>query len=399
MKEKLWDQEIRTLYFGGGTPSTIGSEEMAKIIDHIASVRNLEYLEELSIEINPEPVDQMIEMISLISNRYKHFPRVRFSIGIQSFDNEVLEESGRQYNFQSCVDFLRKLTHIKMEHNVFNFDFIAFGKFNQTRKGDLQLRDSARLDFFQRFVESWFADSFSLYTLELFEWSEWFNQQIAKHNHEKAGYGLKKYGSDDDVYAEFELLKWILLDVGYQRYEISNYSKAGSNSIHNRIYRAMDERLGLWTWATSHLKTANLSKIIPVQSDTISWHISIVPDLKRFVSGTWIDDKKIELLTETDYLKEKFLMGMRTMDGVILDEEKKREQMNTYLLQSSRVQISHAQSQSTSTSKITDILVPNREDKVIQFEEQELCEYDGIRLRLTDQWMDLYNSIIVELMV
>jgi coproporphyrinogen III oxidase-like Fe-S oxidoreductase len=110
-----------------------------------------------------------------------------------------------------------------------------------------------------------------------------------------------------------------------------------------------------------------------------------VPDLKRFIAGTWIDDKKIELLTETDYLKEKFLMGMRTMDGVILDEEKKREQMNTYLLQSSRVQISHAQSHSTSTSKITDILVANREEKVIQFEEQELCEYNGIRLRLTDQ--------------
>jgi hypothetical protein len=36
---------------------------------------------------------------------------------------------------------------------------------------------------------------------------------------------------------------------------------------------------------------------------------------------------------------------------------------------------------------------------VIQFEEQELCEYNGIRLRLTDQWMDLYNSIIIELMV
>ena len=142
---------------------------MAKIIDHIASVRNLEYLEELSIEVNPEPVDQMIEMISLISNRYKHFPRVRFSIGIQSFDNEVLEESGRKYNFQSSVDFLRKLVSLKMDHNVFNLDFIAFGKFNKTRKGNLQLRDPVRIQFFQNLAESGFVDSFSLYTLELFE--------------------------------------------------------------------------------------------------------------------------------------------------------------------------------------------------------------------------------------
>ena len=108
-------------------------------------------------------------------------------------------------------------------------------------------------------------------------------------------------------------------------------------------------------------------------------------DLKRFVTGNWIDDKKIELLIETDYLKEKFLMGMRTMDGVILDEDKKKEQIEKYLLQSSRVQVSHAQLRTTFLSKITDILIPNREEKVIQFEEQELCEYDGIRLRLTDK--------------
>ncbi len=399
MKDKLWDQEIRTIYFWGGTPSIIGSDEMMKLIDHIAQVRNLEYLEELSIEINPEPVDQMLDLISKISNTYKHFPRVRFSIGIQSFDNEVLEESGRQYNFQSCVDFLRKLTHVKMEHNIFNFDFIAFGKFNQTRKGDLQLRDPVRLDFFQRFVESGFADSFSLYTLELFEWSEWFNQQISNHNHEKAGFWLKKYGTDDDVYEEFELLKNIILDAGYQRYEISNYSRSWANSIHNRIYRAMDERLGLGTGATSHLKKENLDKIIAIQPDTTSWHISIVPDLKRFTAWTWIDEKKTELLSETNFLKEKFLMGMRTIDGVVLNEEKKREQMGSYLLQTNQTHIAHAQPQSKKYGELTSILVLNREEKVVQFEEQGLCEYDGVRLRLTDQWMDLYNSIITELMV
>ena len=128
----LGDQEIRTIYFWGGTPSIIGSAEMIKLIDHIASVRNLEYLEELSIEINPDPVDDMLELIRTISQYYKKFHRVRFSIGIQSFDNEVLEEAWRQYNFQACVDFLRKLTSVRMDHNIFNFDFIAFGKFNQT---------------------------------------------------------------------------------------------------------------------------------------------------------------------------------------------------------------------------------------------------------------------------
>ena len=68
------------------------------------------------------------------------------------------------------------------------------------------------------------------------------------------------------MYAEFELLKNVILDAGYQRYEISNYSRSGANSIHNRVYRAMDERLGLGTGATSHLKQENLAKILNLSS-------------------------------------------------------------------------------------------------------------------------------------
>ena len=86
------------------------------------------------------------------------------------------------------------------------------------------------------------------------------------------------------------------------------------------------------------------------------------------------------------------------MDGVILDEDAKREQMQMYLLQSSRIEIPQAKAQQTTTGKITDILVDNRQEKITIFEEQELCEYDGIRFKLTDMGMDVYNSIISELM-
>lgn len=403
---RLKHQEIRTIYFWGGTPSAIGSQELIKLIDHIAEVRDVSYVEELSIEINPDPVDDMLELVQTISRYYKHFPRVRFSIGIQSFDNQVLEEAGRQYNFQACVDFLRRLSRCKMDHNIFNFDFIAFGKLNMTRKGDAQLRDPAKLEFFTNFVQSGFADSFSLYTLELFEWSTRFNEQIAKYNYEQAWLSLKKYGTDEEVYAEFELLKTILLEAGYQRYEISNYSRAGANSIHNRIYRAMEERLGLGTGATSHLSSTNLYALLwdeQVPNATHSWHISIVLDLKRFCAGhdreiqTRINEKKTEYLSEESFLKEKFLMGMRTMEGVVLDEEARQEIYRAYRLQQTQAEVQ------TSITKhnewdIRTILVDDWEEKVALYEEQGLCEWDGVRLKLTDAGMDVYNSIITELM-
>lgn len=65
----------------------------------------------------------------------------------------------------------------------------------------------------------------------------------------------------------------------------------------------MGEWLGLGTGATSHLNRK---------------HFTTTSSLKDFLAGNYIDEKKTEILTETDYLKEKFIMGMRTMEGVQL---------------------------------------------------------------------------------
>ena len=373
--QQLQQQSIQTIYFGGGTPSIIWAKELIKIIDHIMNVRDTEHLAELSIEINPDPIEDMLWLMTTISSHYIQLPRVRFSIGIQSFDNEVLKESGRQYNFQACVDFLRRLVPLKQDNNVFNFDFIAFGKFNTTRKGDRQLRNPSVLDFFQTFVESGFADSFSLYTLELFEWSERYHQQINHYSHAKEWYGLKKYGSDDDVYEEFQLLKEILIHGWYQRYEISNYSHAGKNSIHNRIYRSMWQWLWLWTGATSHINYEQSKGIIIPKNEAIhaediikSAHFTTTSSLKEFLAGHYIDDKKTEYLTEYDYLKEQLLMWLRIQEGIMI------------------------------THELEQILTSDREAKIILYTEQWLCIREDNRLKLTDSGMDVYNSIVTEIM-
>jgi oxygen-independent coproporphyrinogen-3 oxidase len=50
---------------------------------------------------------------------------------------------------------------------------------------------------------------------------------------------------DDDILNEFHRIKQIVMDAGYQRYEISNFGKRGAGSIHNGVYRQMEEYLGL----------------------------------------------------------------------------------------------------------------------------------------------------------
>ena len=88
---------------------------------------------------------------------------------------------------------------------------------------------------------------------------------------------------------------------------------------------------------------------------------------------------------------------MRTMDGVVIDEEAKKDIYQAYLLQSSQENILPTIKQQDH-GDITSILIPHREEKVELYENEELCENDGISLKLTDAGMDVYNSIISELM-
>jgi len=56
-------------------------------------------LEEITIELNPDPFEETLAFIEDISKRYSQAPRIRFSFGLQTFDDEILEMSGRKYNY------------------------------------------------------------------------------------------------------------------------------------------------------------------------------------------------------------------------------------------------------------------------------------------------------------
>ena len=162
----------------------------------------------------------------------------------------MLENAWRPYTFPWMVDFLRGLRDLKLENSVYNFDFMAFGVFNQTKRWDLQLWTPSALEFFQDFVNSWFADSFSLYMLELFEHQKW------KKNHGWNSSVVQQSGlfwNEDEIYEEFDILKNIIQEWWYKRYEISNFAAVGKSSIHNRVYREMEDYLWLWLSASSFI--------------------------------------------------------------------------------------------------------------------------------------------------
>ena len=371
----FWRAEIRTIYFGWWTPNLIWAQEIKKLIHHCEEVFDCENVGELSFECNPFPQDQVYEFVSDLQKSFKKYPRVRFSFGIQSLDNWVLDNAGRPYTFPGMVDFLRGLRDLKLENSVYNFDFMAFGVFNQTKKWDLQLWTPSALEFFQDFVNSWFADSFSLYMLELFEHQKWKKPEWNSFIVQQSGL----FWNEDEIYEEFDIIKNIIQEWWYKRYEISNFAAVGKSSIHNRVYREMEDYLWLWLSASSFINAKspyfqsvieNLKKID--SSLNLEWlngiRLTNTPYFPKYIWNERLSESAIQPMSQSDYLIESFFLSLRT-DRWIDD-----------------------------ISKFESVLVKDYSDKIKLYEENGFFKLRENGFVLTDEWMDCYNGIITELL-
>ena len=362
--EILDDKEVKSIYFGWWTPQLIWLENIEKITDTIIQNFDTENLWEFSIEMNPYPKDEVYHMVQSLTKKYREFSRVRFSFGIQSFENKMLSASGRDITFPWIVDFLRDLQPLKKDNNVFNLDFIAFGYFNKSKNWNYQLRNPTAMNFFQTLATSKFVDSYSLYTLELFPGSlRYYNEKnkIAKEE-------LQEYWDQDDVYEEFAILKDILLDAWYKRYEISNFSLLGKSSVHNRTYREMWDYLWLGTSASSFFKNPNekLCSLLNVPNDTKEVRWTNALEFPKFYSGK--SESEIIPMTEKDLLIEEFFLGLRTDNWI------------------------------KNIKKYEPVLVPDYAEKIKSYFDQWFIEILDDWIKFTDQWMDIYNDIVTELL-
>ena len=366
--ETLTDKSLKTLYFWWWTPSRIWVERIIDIIEYIKAKFDMEDLAELSIELNPYPEDEVLKFVQTLNRKYQKISRLRYSFGIQSFDDEILKITWRAYTFGSVVQFLRRLVGLKQENNVFNFDFIAFGKFQISKNGHKQLWHEFKREFLNNFLTSWCADSISLYTLE---------------NIKDKPCPKIYFGTDDEIMEEFLILKDMVEHAGFMRYEISNFASAGKASIHNMVYWNMEPYIGLWLSASSFLSMKHvecwMQKLFPnslVLEGGKFWTLNSefwirwtnTWDIKQYIEGNRIDEKEVQVLNASDMLIEEFFLRLRTREGI------------------------------ANLSKFIPMLVSNYESLLQTYQKERLLSFDWIRLQLTDEGMNVYNSIITDLL-
>ena len=199
---------IQTIYFGGGTPSMLGLDQIAKILSTIAGNYSLD-LKEVTIETNPDDLTDE----KLLGLKALGFDRL--SIGVQSFHDEVLKFYNRAHNASESrrsIDLARSKGFEKLSIDLM-YGFPAQDHF--LWKKDLEMALA---------IDPGHISSYCL-TIE---------PDTALGRWAKSG---KYLPSTDDFNAEqFELLQDEMEKSGYIQYEISNFGKPNAFAIHNSNY-------------------------------------------------------------------------------------------------------------------------------------------------------------------
>ena len=218
-------RSVKTVFFGGGTPSTFEGNSIGAVLDEAAKLFGFDERAEITLEANPGAVD---------AGRFRDYRRCgvnRISIGAQSFNAELLRFLGRVHGAEETRQALKSVR--KAGFDNFSLDLI-YGIPGQTV-------DGVGHDLSQALENE--PPHLSAYNLTIEEGTPF---------HARYRQGLL-HPLDEEVEIEMaDRIQLTLADAGLERYEISNYARPGLESRHNVNYWEGGDYLGIGAGAHSH---------------------------------------------------------------------------------------------------------------------------------------------------
>lgn len=268
-------EELKTLYFGGGTPSLIPIELLKKVINKFKLTENAE----VTLELNPDDATQ--EYLAGL----KQIGINRLSIGSQTFDDEILKLIGRRHNSAQIVEAISMAKNAGF--NNISVDFI-YGLPTQT----LEKLSSDLEKFLELGIQH-----ISTYGLKIEAESFWGKNPPNV--------------PDDDIQADmYELINQKLEQNGFFRYEVSNFAQKGFESRHNLNYWDNNEYYGFGVAAHGYLDGARYSNFTT---------------LEEYLEKTSTHEIG-HILSEEEKLEEEIFLGFRKTEGI--DCERIKEKFN-----------------------------------------------------------------------
>ena len=278
--EEFKDREVISVFLGGGTPSILNLSELEAIFDKIKSFYNLRKDCEITIEVNPGTVWN-----KEVFEGYRKLGINRLSIGLQSANDNELKLLGRIHGFKD-FEVTYKAARDAGFDNI-NIDVIS------------ALPGQKEEDYLNTLnkVTELNPEHISAYSLIIEPGTAFYEDY--------------KYLITDDEHEELDrklyvMTKEVLKKAGYERYEISNYSKPGFECRHNTIYWVRGDYLGLGLGAASLIGKTRFKN---------------TDEFKMYVDeGGVCEYMDLEKLKKEDEMQEFMILGLRLIRGVSKSE-------------------------------------------------------------------------------
>lgn len=275
---KYTDESVETIYFGGGTPSLLEPKQVAKILQTIEQIFEVN-AREITFEMNPDDVNK--EFLAGV----KSLGVNRASMGVQSFQPELLEFMNRAHSSDEALRCLELLSQSRFQS--YTVDLI-YGNPGETTE---QLNDD--LDQLLQFD----PPHVSAYSLTVEP-----KTRLGK----MVDLGRIAPPEDDRVAEQFDLINERFREHGIERYEVSNYARPGREAIHNSRYWEHQNYLGFGPGAHSFWW----------DQQAIRWENE--RNLRKYLRNE--NECEEEVLSDQQLAEERIMMGLRTADGVGIEE-------------------------------------------------------------------------------
>lgn len=277
MKNRHPKEEVSTFYIGGGTPTTLTAKQLDKLLDGVQTYFPLGKNAEFTVESNPESVS--FEKFTVMKSHGVN----RISMGVQSFNNEILKKIGRIHTAEQVYDCVANAD--KAGFDNISIDLI-FRLPNQTIEDFTRtLQKALELDL----------PHYSIYALILENKTIFYNLMRQ---------GKLPLPSEDDEADMFQLAMETMEKAGRYQYEISNYAKPGFQSQHNLAYWNNDTYFGFGAGAHGYIDGVRYNNHGPIQH--------FLEPLRQGESPIIYQNT----LSKQNKMEEEMILGLRTMRGI-----------------------------------------------------------------------------------
>ncbi|RWZ60023.1 oxygen-independent coproporphyrinogen III oxidase [Halobacillus fulvus] len=274
-------EKLKTIFVGGGTPTAVNHSQLERLLKMIDDHFDIAATEEYTFEANPGDLD--VEKVRLL----KEYGVNRISLGVQVFDDEMLEKIGRVHRVKDVYTNVDRLIQAGLTNISIDLMYALPGQ---------------TVDHFEKTIDealTFDLPHYSSYSLQI-EPKTIFYQRYKK--------GTLVKPPEEDEAEMYELLQRKLAANGVQQYEISNFSKPGFESKHNLTYWNNEYYYGIGAGAHGYLPGKRTINLRPLPAYTKKATADGMPILHEEPVGL------------KEQMEEEMFLGLRKAEGVSLEK-------------------------------------------------------------------------------